>query len=66
MTFKVRFFRHDDRYQTFRPTYPASLFGFLASPVPAHDHAGGCASGNGLAMHPSLPTSDASPRTTRA
>jgi SAM-dependent methyltransferase len=46
---KDHFSGHADRYEAFRPTYPAPLFAYLASLCPAHDLAWDCATGNGQA-----------------
>lgn len=37
------------QYAQSRPTYPASLFGYLASLVQRHERAWDCATGNGQA-----------------
>jgi hypothetical protein len=66
MAFKDHFSGHADRYAAFRPTYPATLFGYLASLTPGHDLAWDCATGSGqaaLALTPffrSVAASDAS------
>jgi hypothetical protein len=49
MAFKDHFSVHADRYGAFRPTYPATLFEYLASLAPGHDLAWDCATGNGQA-----------------
>ena len=49
MTFPDYFSDHAHRYEAYRPTYPDSLFAYLASLVPAHDLAWDCATGNGQA-----------------
>ena len=36
-------------YKTFRPTYPAALFEYLATIAPGHERAWDCATGNGQA-----------------
>jgi SAM-dependent methyltransferase len=46
---KDHFSGHADRYEEYRPTYPAGLFGYLASLCPRHDLAWDCATGNGQA-----------------
>lgn len=48
-SFKDHFSGHADRYGTFRPTYPAALFKYLASLPSQHDLAWDCATGNGQA-----------------
>ena len=68
ITFPDHFSDHADRYEAYRPTYPDSLFAYLASLVPAHDLAWDCATGNGqaaLGLTPHFRTiiaTDASPR----
>ena len=68
MTFPDHFSDHAHRYEAYRPTYPDSLFAFLASLVPAHDLAWDCATGNGQAALGLTPhfravvATDASPR----
>jgi SAM-dependent methyltransferase len=54
MSFKDKdhFSGHADRYEAFRPTYPATLFEYLASLCAAHDLAWDCATGNGQAAIP--------------
>lgn len=55
--FKDHFSGHAEDYGAFRPTYPPSLFAYLASLAPAHDLAWDCATGNGqaaLALAPSF------------
>jgi SAM-dependent methyltransferase len=47
--FKDHFSGHADRYGTFRPTYPAALFEYLASLTAGHHRAWDCATGNGQA-----------------
>jgi len=51
MSFKDKdhFSGHADRYEAFRPTYPAPLFAYLAALCPSHDLAWDCATGNGQA-----------------
>jgi SAM-dependent methyltransferase len=49
MTFKDHFSGHAPDYSSFRPTYPAALYEYLASLAPAHDLAWDCATGNGQA-----------------
>lgn len=49
MSFKDHFSRHSAAYRQFRPTYPASLYEFLASLAPARKLAWDCATGNGQA-----------------
>jgi ubiquinone/menaquinone biosynthesis C-methylase UbiE len=49
---KDHFSGHADHYQAYRPTYPVSLFSYLASLCPAHDLAWDCATGNGQAAVP--------------
>jgi SAM-dependent methyltransferase len=49
MTFKDHFSGHAGSYARYRPDYPAELFEYLASVVPAHDVALDCATGSGQA-----------------
>ena len=56
MTFPDHF---SDRYEAFRPTYPETLFAYLASLVPSHDLAWDCATGNGQAALGLTPHFDA-------
>ena len=49
MGFKDHFSRHSAAYRQFRPSYPASLYEFLASLAPARRLAWDCATGNGQA-----------------
>ncbi len=49
MAFKDHFSRASDRYQKFRPRYPAELFAFLAGLAPGRECAWDCATGNGQA-----------------
>jgi hypothetical protein len=51
MSFKEKdhFSGHADRYEAFRPTYPAPLFAYLASLCPGRELAWDCATGNGQA-----------------
>lgn len=46
-SFKDHFSGHAAAYSTFRPTYPASLFAFLADCCTRREHAWDCATGNG-------------------
>ena len=68
MTFPDHFSDHAHRYEAYRPTYPDSLFAYLASLVAAHDLAWDCATGNGqaaLGLTPHFRTiiaTDASPQ----
>lgn len=50
MSFHDHFSGHADDYARFRPTYPASLYAFLARAAPAHELAWDCATGNGQAV----------------
>ncbi len=47
--FRDHFSGHADRYEAFRPDYPAELFDYLASIAPGHELAWDCATGNGQA-----------------
>jgi SAM-dependent methyltransferase len=47
MSFKDHFSGHADDYARFRPTYPATLFAWLAEQAPGHGHAWDCGTGNG-------------------
>lgn len=49
MTFHDHFSGHADDYARFRPSYPHTLYAFLAKAVGAHDLAWDCATGNGQA-----------------
>ena len=49
MTFKDHFSAHSRAYSEFRPSYPASLFSYLASSCAAQDLAWDCATGSGQA-----------------
>ncbi|RMF62495.1 MAG: class I SAM-dependent methyltransferase [Calditrichaeota bacterium] len=49
MKFKDHFSGHADQYARFRPTYPKSLFAFLAEISPGTRRAWDCATGNGQA-----------------
>jgi SAM-dependent methyltransferase len=49
MTFKDYFSGHASEYAKYRPTYPTSLFAYLASLSLAHELAWDCATGNGQA-----------------
>ena len=49
---KDHFSGHADLYEAFRPTYPNSLFAYLASLCPLHDLVWDCATGNGQAAVP--------------
>lgn len=49
MAFRDLFSGHAELYASARPTYPAELFGFIASIAPARDRAWDCATGNGQA-----------------
>jgi len=51
MTFKDHFSSQSDQYQQFRPSYPDSLFGYLASISPGHELAWDCATGTGQAAN---------------
>jgi len=68
MTFPDHFSDHAQRYEAYRPTYPDSLFAYLASLVYAHELAWDCATGNGqaaLGLTPHFRTiiaTDASPQ----
>jgi SAM-dependent methyltransferase len=48
-TFKDHFSHHAATYAAHRPRYPTSLFNWLATFSPAHNHAWDCATGNGQA-----------------
>ena len=47
--FKDHFSTKSDQYQRYRPTYPKSLFEYLASLCPSHECAWDCATGTGQA-----------------
>lgn len=49
MSFDDHFSGHADEYARFRPTYPTSLYAFLARAAPAQELAWDCATGNGQA-----------------
>lgn len=49
MSFQDHFSGHADDYARFRPSYPDTLYAFLAKVVGAHDLAWDCATGNGQA-----------------
>ena len=49
MTFKDHFSTQAESYARFRPTYPASLYAWLASSVPARDLVWDCGTGSGQA-----------------
>lgn len=49
MSFHDHFSGHADEYARFRPTYPTSLYAFLARAAPAQELAWDCATGNGQA-----------------
>src|ERR1035437_6145012 len=59
MNFPDHFSDHADRYEAFRPTYPDTLFTYLASLVSSHDLAWDCATGNGQAAVALTPHFDA-------
>ncbi len=48
-TFKDHFSSASDRYATYRPDYPATLFAWLAGLCPEHESAWDCATGSGQA-----------------
>lgn len=68
MSFEDHFSRQSDVYAEARPTYPSSLFAFIASIAPAKERAWDCATGNGqaaigLARHfAEVQATDASPQ----
>ena len=49
MIFKDHFSAHSRAYSEFRPSYPKSLFSYLASLCATHDQAWDCATGSGQA-----------------
>ncbi len=49
MTFPDHFSDHAQRYEAYRPQYPAALFSHVASLAASHDLAWDCATGNGQA-----------------
>jgi len=49
--FKDHFSVHSEKYDKYRPDYPALLFKFLSSITPGHDLAWDCATGSGQAAH---------------
>jgi ubiquinone/menaquinone biosynthesis C-methylase UbiE len=49
MIFKDHFSSHSRAYSEFRPSYPKSLFSYLASLCATHDQAWDCATGSGQA-----------------
>jgi SAM-dependent methyltransferase len=57
-TFKDHFSGHASHYATFRPTYPESLFQFLAKCASGHALAWDCATGNGQAARGLVPHFD--------
>jgi SAM-dependent methyltransferase len=48
---KDNFSTQSDKYARYRPSYPAALFEFLLSIVPAKQHAWDCGTGNGQLAH---------------